>query len=369
MNSKRRTFSDIPNDEVELLKGIYFPLFDKISDMTFKEAYEQTKDISGLSESGTRCAMKNLYDMRELTLDEDKMAKKQKSFQFDVHKHRRDKLSFNAVVREKFDELMLLETYRDRLHEMDIKPYDKDDVEYEDGVIPRVMLADLHIGKYEKGQHRVLLMAVLNKMLNNVEAGSKVDLVFAGDIIDGILRMSQLVKVKADITRQVIWANELLLEFFENVSEMYIINSIYFIDEDNHSEVRPLNSQRGDFPEMNMLKIVSQQLKTYCDLKGITYHGGAELEITIAGQEYIIEHGDKKGGKNALHKYHKDNNLIYAHYHNYESMYNENLFHHLCLGALCLGDDYTNRLGIRHTYASFVIEKNGFFKMVKISQT
>jgi hypothetical protein len=366
---KRVLFTDIKEDDLELLKEVYFPIFDKMSDMTFKEAYETVKEISRLSESGTRCAMKNLYDIRELSIDESNMALKQKSFQFEVHKHRREKLSFNALVRDKFDELMLLETYSEKLHSLNIKPFPNVEGYYETGVIPRIMLADLHIGKYEQEEHKELLNQVLNKMLNNINVGSHIDLVFVGDIIDGILRMSQLVKVKADITRQVIWANELLLGFFESVSEYYTINAIYFIDEDNHSEIRPLASQRGDFPEMNMLKIVSQQLGVYCKMKNISYHAGSELVIDISGEEYIIEHGDKKGGKNAIHKYHKDNNVIYAHYHNYESVYNECLQHHLCLGALCLGDDYTNRLGIRHTYAGFVIETNGFFKMVKIRES
>lgn len=353
-----KSFNDFTEVEKEQLKDIYFPKFDGISTSTTNELYEDAQLIFGnrlkIGESAIRKPLRVMYDVYQSEINMDtELTKKSIKLKYNIHAHRRDKLVHNQVVRDAFDGLLLMEQVADAISDMKIKPY-KSKSKHKKSDRATILLSDLHIGKYDVEIHRLILKDAVDKFYQRHEKNTKIDLVFGGDMVDGLLRMSQLRKIKLNMAEQVKVAIELIIEFIESLE---YVENIYFIDEDNHGEMRPLGSNRNDFPDLNLSKFITISLENYCRVKGINLVAGGELNY----DGYVIIHGDKFRGKNQMMEYHKDDKLIHGHFHNYT-----NNGKHIGLPALVGNDSYTKSIGIRESNAGFLIKKGNSFEFVEV---
>lgn len=283
---------------------------------------------------------------------------------YNKHELQRDKLVFNNHKRRFFDNKLLLDSLSDQLDNIKVQKLDiinQPKYASDSPEIYNVFLSDMHIGKYELPYHYDITHKVISKIYDTVPKGSLIQINFVGDIIDGLLRLSQLNKIKANLVEQVSWAIEVIINLLETLKETYTINEMNYITFDNHGEIRPLGSGRNEFSELNFNEFIVSQLNVYCTKSNIPFYSDDKIKIKCGGVEYDMLHGDCFKSKASLEKYYENGFVIHGHFHNYKSTQNI-----ISLPGLVYGDEYTLSLGIVDTEPSFVIEYKGMFKCIEL---
>lgn len=129
-----------------------------------------------------------------------------------------------------------------------------------------------------------------------------------GDSTDGLLRFSQMKFLQLGIADQVMQYGEFMAEWLNKLSEYTKVD--YYSLLANHTEIRPLNSQRGDFPEENVERLVTWYIKERLSKNNnVTVHDIQEtLYLDILGTKILCVHGhNEKNLENSI----KDYMMIY----------------------------------------------------------
>lgn len=129
----------------------------------------------------------------------------------------------------------------------------------------------------------------------------KLNVFSLGDSIDGVLRISQLGKLKYGVVDSAIMYEEFMSAWLAELSKYAIIN-FYPVD-GNHSELRMFNQPRGSFKNENMGKIIRAYIKMRLDgnknFNLIDNPSGVALG-NIAGFNVAAVHGESKNMEQAL---------------------------------------------------------------------
>lgn len=146
------------------------------------------------------------------------------------------------------------------------------------------------------------LLAELLYLLER-EKLTHVDLLMCGDALDGMLRNSQLMKLRWGVVESCMRLSEYLAQWIARLSLDASVNVVNV--DGNHGEIRPLASRKGDFAGENMEKIVAWYLHSRLQShEGITVDpdSTAMKLIDIQGKSVLVAHGDSIKGLDALAK-------------------------------------------------------------------
>lgn len=156
---------------------------------------------------------------------------------------------------------------------------------------------------------------------NDIDKINHVNLFNLGDSLDGMLRMSQLQWIRLGNVDSAIEFAEFMSQWINELSKYSIVD--YYAVQGNHTELRLLSSQRGDFAHENMEKIVSHVIS--CNLKGndnvIIHPCKNHMYVDILGTKILGVHGhQEKNLGNSLQQYsqiygHKVDMMISGHLH------------------------------------------------------
>lgn len=142
------------------------------------------------------------------------------------------------------------------------------------------------------------------------EGISDVQLLLCGDSLDGMLRNSQLMKLRWGVIESCMRFSEHMAQWIAALSQ-YATVSVCGVD-GNHTETRTLNSKRGDFPGENLEKVIfwflAERLK---GVPGIFVDSVTEQRkhLTVQGFNLLLTHGtDIKSLENAA----KQTMLLYG---------------------------------------------------------
>ena len=142
------------------------------------------------------------------------------------------------------------------------------------------------------------------------EGISDVQLLLCGDSLDGMLRNSQLMKLRWGVIESCMRFSEHMAQWIAALSQ-YATVSVCGVD-GNHTETRTLNSKRGDFPGENLEKIIfwflAERLK---GVPGVFVDSVTEQRkhLTVQGFNLLLTHGtDIKSLENAA----KQTMLLYG---------------------------------------------------------
>ena len=142
------------------------------------------------------------------------------------------------------------------------------------------------------------------------EGISDVQLLLCGDSLDGMLRPSQLMKLRWGVIESCMRFSEHMAQWIAALSQ-YATVSVCGLD-GNHTETRSLNSKRGDFPGENLEKVIfwflAERLK---DVPGVLVDSITEQQkhLTVQGFSILLTHGtDIKSLENAA----KQTMLLYG---------------------------------------------------------
>ena len=142
------------------------------------------------------------------------------------------------------------------------------------------------------------------------EGISDVQLLLCGDSLDGMLRPSQLMKLRWGVIESCMRFSEHMAQWIAALSQ-YATISVCGVD-GNHTETRSLNSKRGDFPGENLEKVIfwflAERLK---DVPGVLVDSVTEQQkhLTVQSFSILLTHGtDIKSLENAA----KQTMLLYG---------------------------------------------------------
>ena len=138
---------------------------------------------------------------------------------------------------------------------------------------------------------------------------SKLHVLLTGDLIDGMLRMTQIKKLQYGIIESTMRLAEHLSSYFNTLSNFVAIEIHYCLG--NHSQIRPLGSSNGEFPEENMEKIIIWYLKSrLINNQNIQINDNLSdfIFFNCKGLNIMASHGEEKNLEKAI----KDYNMLYG---------------------------------------------------------
>ena len=185
----------------------------------------------------------------------------------------------------------------------DFKPlssvYEESNIEY------LLALADIHYGATFKSHNneyspeiaKERLELLVGCVIDFVEKHKprRLHIVSLGDVIQGILRISDLKINDSAVVKATVEISRLLAQFLISLSE-YIEVEYYHVPTANHTQTRPLGSKASELAEEDLEYLIGNYI---CDLcrnnKRINVHlaeeGKQYIEIPIDGNEIVAMHG------------------------------------------------------------------------------
>lgn len=130
------------------------------------------------------------------------------------------------------------------------------------------------------------------------EHAPEVHVFFVGDLIDGMLRQSQLMRLEYGMVESTMRLAEYLAYWLAELSEFADVH--VYACTGNHSEIRPLRSKNREFEDENLEKIIfwyiQERMSGLSDV--VFFHGAGQRMVLaeIEGYKFLLLHGD--GEKN-----------------------------------------------------------------------
>ena len=134
-------------------------------------------------------------------------------------------------------------------------------------------------------------------------------LIFNGDLIDGMLRQSQISQLQYGVVDQTMKFAEFTATWINELSKYCYIEMYCALG--NHDQVRVLNSKNGEFPEENMCKIVYWYIKARLENNlnvNINVNNNEHIFFNSLGLNIMASHGEEKNLEQAI----KDYTLLYG---------------------------------------------------------
>ena len=139
-------------------------------------------------------------------------------------------------------------------------------------------------------------MAQLHKEIVKIlkkEYIEKVNIFLVGDLIDGMLRQSQLMRLEYGVVESTMRLSEYLAIWLNKLSKSAMVE--VFAVTGNHSEVRPLKSKCREFEDENLEKIVvwylQERLRDNENIE-VNFACNKYLLTEIQGFSFLLLHGD-----------------------------------------------------------------------------
>lgn len=242
-------------------------------------------------------------------------------------------------------------------------------------------VADIHTGKKGESLDNYYSLDVLQDRMWQIrdEVVQEIQekriktlrILILGDLIDGLLRASQIQNLQMLRAHQTVFIARFLFEWLNSISE-YCHIDCKMTTASNHSQSRPLDSKRGEFDKDDYEIIIYEWLSDLCEKNPrIKLEGNNVVEFNLLGRDIIAMHGhqlDKiKGNKNMLatvsfHRNKQYQYMIIAHLHhaNIKTVGKNNLGNKeiIYCPCICGNDEYSDSLYTGASAGSLLIEFN-----------
>lgn len=327
------------------------------------------KQAPGIMEFKEYFEQKSTEDMADEQLS--KLTIKKVELQKERNKLSAEKNELNKWIREQARAENIHEKLEQAIEKLEPIKVPEIKIETKNNIRTAVIdIADSHFGREGviKGFHGETIAeysvevfkARMWKLLEHVAAILKkeeidfVTVLNLGDSTDGLLRFSQLKFLQLGIADQVMQFGEFMAEWLNKLSNYARVD--YYSLLANHTEIRPLNSQRGDFPEENVERLITWFIRERLSKnENVTVHDIQEtLYLDVLGTKILAVHGhNEKNLENSI----KDYMMIYQvpvhilktghlHHHNNKTIGMSGLqnIEYIQSPSLCGIDDYSLKL-------------------------
>lgn len=234
----------------------------------------------------------------------------------------------NDLFRAESRSELIRETIRETILELpDIRPMKTPPSKHGDKTLV-VGIGDFHYGAkiYVEGLHGEVInrydssvfeerMWKLHQEIVEIcekENIGEVCIFMVGDLIDGMLRQSQLMKLEYGVIESTMYLSEFLCRWIASLSS-FVENVCVMAASGNHSEVRPLRSKKGEFEDENLEKIIMWYLEARLkNIEGIFIEPECNkmMLINVRGFDILLLHGDgekkiEQIARDCINQYHK----------------------------------------------------------------
>ena len=120
-----------------------------------------------------------------------------------------------------------------------------------------------------------------------------IHLFLVGDLLEGMLRATQLMRLEYGIVESTMRLAEYLAEWIAELTKLADVH-VHAVT-GNHSEIRPLKSRNREFEEENLEKVILWYLRERFDGRGcVTFSGDCErMQLAyVEGYSFLLLHGD-----------------------------------------------------------------------------
>lgn len=129
----------------------------------------------------------------------------------------------------------------------------------------------------------------------NKEKPEQITIMMVGDLLDGMLRQSQLQRLEYGVVESAMRLSETLVEWLADLEERVQLPLRVYAVRGNHGEIRPLGSKAGQFPEENMERIVMHYLRARFNDDSWVWivddDAPAHQMIDVCGYTFMLTHG------------------------------------------------------------------------------
>lgn len=166
-------------------------------------------------------------------------------------------------------------------------------------------LSDIHYGAKFKSENNEYSPEIAKERFEDL-SGQVIDFIkkhkirklhitSLGDMIQGILRISDLKINDSSVVKATVEISRLIALFLQELST-YAIIEYYHVPFANHSQIRPLGSKANELADEDLEYIIGNYVSDLCkDNERISVHlaeeGKQYIEIPIVGNEIIAMHG------------------------------------------------------------------------------
>ena len=180
-----------------------------------------------------------------------------------------------------------------------LSPYEEASVEY------LLTLADIHYGakfvshnnEYSPEIAKERLELLTGYMIEFAKEHKlrRLHIASLGDVIQGILRISDLKINDSAVVKATVEISRLLAQFLTTLSE-YVEVEYYHVPTANHSQIRPLGSKANEVADEDLEYLIGNYISDLCrNNNRINVHlaeeGKQYIEIPIHGNEIVAMHG------------------------------------------------------------------------------
>ena len=252
-----------------------------------------------------------------------------------------EKLEYNRWLREQSRDELICEKICDSIHKLEPLQFPTAQaVTWEYNPRESVLcFADTHYGtefeikglfgdiinKYSPEIFEERMDALLRQVIQVIgEKGlTKIKIFSLGDELDGILRASQLMKLRYGVVESTVKYSEYICNWLNELTK-YVSVDFYSV-QGNHTELRLISQPKGTFVNENMSKIINEFIKERLkDNPNFTFHtndSGLIFE-NICGYNILGIHGEVKNMDTALQTFTNTYNtmidiLVGGHKHHY----------------------------------------------------
>lgn len=206
------------------------------------------------------------------------------------------------------------------------------------------------------------------------EKPDQVTVMIVGDMLDGMLRNSQLQRLEYGIVDSAMQLGEILTQWFIDLEELINIPIRVAAVRGNHGEIRPLGAKAGQFPEENMERIVMHYLRARLGDEQWIWIMENDAPMTqmvdVCGYQFMLTHGQsmniEKMAQDSVNLYNKPIDIfMVGHLHKSQSfqsgiMNGTNIYVER-VPSLCGMDPYAQSKGYgAHPGATVILMEAGY---------
>lgn len=222
---------------------------------------------------------------------------------------------YNKIATEKARKDLLFENVKESFNKLDVIDPVVDLSSF--GNVQQASIlsfGDIHFGKKFESLHNTYNEEIAMNRMNEIIADTvkyldkhdivDLDVINLADSIEGMmLRTSQLQSLQSGFTDQVIKFSKFYAKWIRELSR-YVRVNLHHISSSNHTELRPHNSGRGEYPAEDMERIIGMYiqdvLEGHSNININLYEDGI-AEFELLGYNFVGLHGHQlKNKKSAI---------------------------------------------------------------------